>query len=33
MKRFCDYVPRFYNLPQVIVVRWFDYEWIIPKAR
>ena len=31
MKGFYKYIPKFYNLPQVIMIRWLDYEWIIRK--
>ena len=33
MKWLFKYIPRFYNLPQVIMIRWLDYEWIIYKGR
>lgn len=26
-----DITPRIHNLPQVIYIRWLDYEWIIQK--
>ena len=24
-------VPRIHNLPQIIYIKWFDYEWFIKK--
>ena len=26
-----DITPRIHNLPQCLYIRWFGYEWIIPK--
>lgn len=26
-------MPRIYNLPEVIYVRWLDFEWIIRKVK
>lgn len=31
MKWLLKYIPRVYNLPQVIMIKWIDYEWIIVK--
>lgn len=31
MKRFYNYMPKFYNLPGVIMITWLGYELIIRK--
>lgn len=27
----CELTPKIHNLPQVIYIKWFGYEWIIKK--
>lgn len=27
-----DIIPHIHNLPQVIYINWFGYEWFIPKS-
>lgn len=30
-KLLSDLIPRIYDLPEVVLIRWLDFEWIIRK--